>query len=291
MRFKTIYLIFNIVIVFSFLFIFFMPLLLLGGEHFGEFLTRNWPSGALFVVALAGFNAYFIRSWKLFALLEREDWNGLIGYLEQEVYSRGRITRRHVKILINAYLVASRMEEIIRLRERLTERRPALTIVFAIPFGIPYLLLNRPADSERYFAGVLAKARPRDRSWVSWNHAFSLVQLRELEAARREFESLLADHRDPVLYLLSLYMLDSLSRGDERQRAAVRARALEFRSRHTRKAWARRVEGARDNMEVLVLFRIIKQASDWVFDSADSAGAASPPAAPDRPGAGGDATQ
>ncbi len=281
MRFKTIYVIFNIVIIVSFLFIFFMPLLLLGREHFGEFLLRNWPSAALFVVALAGFNVYFVRSWKLFELLEREDWTGLIGHLEQEIYGKGRITRRHVKILINAYLVASRMEEIIRLHGHLSERRPALTNTFAIPFGIPYLLLNRPADSERYFGEVLASVRPRDRGWVSWNHAFSRVQLREVDAARSEFEALLADGRDPVLFLLSLYMLDSLSRGDEREREAVEARAREFRRRHSQKAWNKRVEGARENMEVLVLSRIIKQASDWVFGVA---AAPAPPAAPREAG-------
>jgi len=265
MRFKTIFLIFNVVIVVSFLFIFFMPLLLLGGEHFGEFLVRNWPSGALFVAALAGFNIYFVRSWRLFELLEREDWTGLIAYLEREIYQRGRMARRHVKILINSYLVNSRTEEIIRLHGHVSERRPALAAAFAIPFGIPYLLLNRPADSERYFGRMLTAPGVRDRSWVGWNHAFSLLQLREVEAAREEFASLLKDQRDPVLLLLSLYMLDSLSRTEARDHEAVRARAEEFRSRHSQKTWNRRVERAKENMQVLILSRIIKQASDWVF--------------------------
>jgi hypothetical protein len=265
MRFKTVFLIFNVVIVVSFLFIFFMPLFMLGGQRFGEFLARNWISGALFVVALAGFNAYFVGSWRLFELLEREDWAGLIGYLEKQVYERGRLSRRSIKILINSYLVTSRTEEILRLQAHVAERRPALAARFAVPFGVPYLLLNRPADSERYFGRMLAAGGVARRGWLHWNHAFSLLQLRELDAARGEFEGLLNDHSDPILYLLSLYMLDSLARADEKGREAVREKADRFRSLHSQKSWNRRVERAKENMQVLILSRIIKEASDWLF--------------------------
>lgn len=265
MRFKTIFLIFNIVIVVSFLFIFFMPLLLLGTDHFGGFAAHNWPSGVLFAAALAGFNAYFLRSWRLFELLEREDWDGLIGHLEREIYSRNRITGRSLRILINAYLVTSRVEKIVRLHGQVSERRPELVASLAIPLGVPYLLLNRPAEAERHFGRMLAEARVRERSWVAWNHAFSLLQLREVEAARCAFKALLSSQRDPVLYLLSLYMLDSISQGDEPEKEAIRSRADAFRRQHTARAWDRRVRRAKENMQVLILSRIIRDASDWVF--------------------------
>jgi hypothetical protein len=271
MRFKTIFLIFNVVIVLSFLSIFFMPYFLLGGERFGDFLARNWASGVLFLVALVGFNTYFVRSWKLFELLEREDWAGLITHLEQQIYQKGRFARRHIRILINSYLVASRLEDIVRLQAAVTERKHSLAAAFAIPFGIPYLLLNRPADSERYFGRMLATPHVADRPWVRWSHAFSLLQLREVEAARKEFLSLLDERRDPILFLLVLYMLDSLSRGDDTGRQTVQARAEEFRRRHSQKAWNRRVDTAKENMQVLVLSRIIKEASEWVFGAAAGA--------------------
>jgi hypothetical protein len=273
MRFRTIFLIFNVVIIASFLFIFFMPLILLGGEHFGEFLARNWASGTLFVAALAAFNVYFLRSWNLFELLEREDWNGLIAHLEAEIYQKGKVKRRSVKILINAYLVASRPEDVIRLNVHIGEHRPALVAAFAVPFGVPYLLLNRPADSERYFGRMLAAPRVRDLGWLRWNHAFSLLQLRETAASREEFEALLSRARDPVLHLLSLYMLDSLARADGRGTETVQAGVQQFRARHSPRNWNRQVERAKGSMQVLILSRIIKEASDWVFGA--PAGAAS----------------
>lgn len=268
MRFKTIFLLFNIVIVVSFLFIFFMPLLLLGGEHFGEFVARNWASGLLFAVALAGFNVYFLRSWRLFELLEREDWEGLIAYLEGEIYTGGRIRRRSLKILINSYLVSSKIEEIIRLRDHVEERKPGQAAALAIAFGVPYLLLNRPAEAERYFGRTLTSAAAGDRKWLAWNHAFSLLQLREVDAARSEFKALLQEQGDPILFLLSLYMLDSLAAAQGEERSEVLSKAEEFRRRHSARTWNRRVLRARENMQVLILSRIIREASDWVFGAA-----------------------
>jgi hypothetical protein len=266
MRFKTIFLVFNLVIVASFLFIFFMPLLLLGGDQFGEFVSRNWASGLLFAAALVGFNAYFLRSWRLFELLEREDWAGLITHLEKQVYEAGRITRRNLKILINSYLVTSKTEEINRLQAHVAERKPGLAAALAIPFGVPHLLLNRPLDAERYFGRMMASAGPRDRKWLSWSHAFSLLQMREVEAARSEFGTLVEDHKDPFLFLLSLYMLDSLAGKESDERAALQSKAEEFRRRHPAKAWNRRLQNAGGgNVQLLILSRIIREASDWVF--------------------------
>jgi hypothetical protein len=273
MRFRTIFLIFNVVIIASFLFIFFMPLILLGGEHFGEFLARNWVSGALFVVALVSFNVYFLQSWNLFELLEREDWNGLITHLEAEIYQKAKVRKRSVKILINAYLVASRPEDVIRLNAHIAERKPELAKAFAVPFGVPYLLMNRPAESERYFGRMLAAPGVPERNWLRWNHAFSLLQMRETAAARKEFETLIPGARDPVLHLLALYMLDSLARADGQGQDAVDEGVKRFRAHHSPRTWNRQVDRAKGSMQVLILSRIIKEASDWVFGAPAGAAA------------------
>jgi len=75
MKFKTIYILFNAVILISFAFIFFMPLLLLGSDYFSLFVAKNWIAGVLFVITLIIINGYFLANWKLFRLLEsRGTW-------------------------------------------------------------------------------------------------------------------------------------------------------------------------------------------------------------------------
>jgi len=73
-RFRLIVLIFNIVIVLSFLFVFLFPLLLLGPSYFSLFISHNWVAGLLFLAALAAVNLYFAVNGRLFGLLEKEDW-------------------------------------------------------------------------------------------------------------------------------------------------------------------------------------------------------------------------
>ncbi len=78
MKFKAIYILFNVVLVVSFLVIFLMPVFLLGSDYFSLFWTRNWVIAVVFVVTLAALNTYFLLNWGLFTRLEREDWPGLI---------------------------------------------------------------------------------------------------------------------------------------------------------------------------------------------------------------------
>jgi hypothetical protein len=267
MRFKTIFIIFNIVIIISFLFIFFMPLLLLGAGHFGEFVVKNWISGVLFLLALGGFNLYFIRNWRLFELLEKEDWHSLIDYLEDAVFQKGRINRRHIKILINSYLVTSNTDAIVSLGGFLSERRPEIVPSFAIPLGIPYLLSANGDESERFFGKLLSLKNLKERDWIRWDYAFSLLQGKQMDAARSRFTELASETSDPVLLLLSLYMLKPLARDDEQLETLIESRTQEFRKTHTVEAWNKRVEKAKDNMQILVLSKIIREASDWVFES------------------------
>ena len=274
MRFKTIFIIFNIVIIISFLFIFFMPLLLLGVGQFDDFLAKNWISGVLFVLALGGFNAYFIRNWRLFELLEKEDWQSLIAYLEEAIYDKRRINRRHTKILINSYLVTSNTDAILKLGAFLSEQKPEIVPSFAIPLGIPYLLSTNASESERFFGKLLATMKLKDRDWIRWDYAFSLLQGKEIDVAKARFTELVREANDPMLVLLSLYMLKSLAGQDEELQELIHSKAEDFRAHNSPDAWKKKVEKAKDNMQVLVLSRIISEAGDWVFESAQAEGSA-----------------
>ncbi len=280
MKFKVIFIVFNVVIVLSFLFIFLMPLVLLGRDYFVLFLSRNWFAGVLFAATLAAINVYFGLNWKLFTLLEREDWPALISHLEERVYGRGSLRRSHLRMLINACLVSSRMEKIGRLEEHLRTHRPGLLKEFALQFGIPYLLRGEPEGAERYFAGLLSQEGVRDRSWIRWNHAFSLMQQKRYEPARETLLGLLEEEAQPVLRLLTLYMLDSYAASDPGLRERVEEARRELAGRFDRAGWQRRLERER-NIEVMILSQIIRDATEWLFQRAGEQGAGEP-AAPEQ---------
>ena len=77
MKFKTIFLLFNIIIVISFVFIFFMPVFMLGADYGITFWQKNWPLAIFFVLILAAFNGFFLSNWQVFSLIEAERWDSI----------------------------------------------------------------------------------------------------------------------------------------------------------------------------------------------------------------------
>lgn len=278
MKFRTIVIIFNVVIVVSFLFIFFVPLALLGPDYFSVLVSRNWLAGALFVVALAAVNGYYAANAALFRLLEREDWPALIRFLENRVYRKGRVRAKDVRLLANAYLLTSRAAAARELEVHVRGKRPALVRRLAVELGIPYLLAADSTESERYFAALAADPRAAGRDWLRWSLAFCRCRRGERDAARQELRALEGTTREPVLVLLVLYLLATGCGGDaaDRERADRGRRALS--ARYPPSAWRKVVERARSSLEVVVLSRVIEDAEAWMRRAEpDVAGAAASP--------------
>ncbi len=221
MKFKTLYILFNAVIVAAFLIIFLLPLALLGADYFRLFAQKNWIAGVLFLATLIIINGYFALNWKLFRLLEREDWPALIRHLEDSIYRRGRITKSSCRLLLNAYLIRGSTEPIAALEARVRRDRPGLLPALALPFGLPYLLRGDPQAAAEYFGPLAAEDGVADRGWIRWNYAFSLMQLKKQGEAGAELQNLLRQRPAPELRLL-----ESVHAGGLPQpRAARRGRA------------------------------------------------------------------
>ena len=265
MKFKTLYILFNAVIVVAFLFIFLLPLALLGVDYFRLFAQKNWIAAVLFLVTLIIINGYFALNWKLFRLLEREDWPGLIRLLEDSIYRRGRLRKASCRLLLNAYLITANTEPITALEARVRRDSPGLLPALALPFGLPYLLRGEPAAAAAYFGPLAAQRGVADRGWIRWNYAFSLMQLKRREEASSELEGLLRDRPAPELALLALYMLSSLAESRPQLRELVEGGRAELARKATSQQWRRRLEAAGGNPEITLLEPILREAREWLF--------------------------
>ena len=263
-RFRTIVLVFNIVIVLSFLFVFLFPLLLLGSSYFSLFISRNWIAGALFLCALAAVNTYFALNARLFGLLEREDWPGLVAYLEDEVYRKGRVRAKQVRLLANAYLITSTGASTRKLEELVREKRPGLMDVLALPLGIPYLVAAGSDESERYFAEMAARPGVRGRAWLRWDRAFCLCRRAEREAARRELDGVLDMRPEPVLRLLALYLLATACADSPGAAERAEAGRAQMARAYPPARWPAVVERSRGNVQALILSKVIADAGAWL---------------------------
>ena len=268
MKFKTIYILFNAVILLSFGFIFLMPLFLLGGDYFALFVSKNWIAGALFLLTLIIINGYFIWNWRLFRLLESEDWRGLIHLLEHRVYQTGRCGKATVKMLINAYVVTSSVEKISTLEAHLREKKPSLLGTFALQFGIPYLLKMRdePKTAETYFGAAAERSDAKHRDWLRWSYASSLLLGRQFDAAKVILLELLDSKLDPVLELLAVHGLFFFSEVDPQLAERVEADRRRLARRFTSEQWDRRIESNSKHIQIVLFNGIIRDAKRWLFE-------------------------
>ena len=265
MKIKAIFVILNVVLGVAFLVIFLTPVFMLGGDWSSLFWSRNWPIALVFLVALAAVDAYFILNWSLFDGLEREDWTRVAAFLEKRIYERGRVSSMYVRLLLNTYLVTSNLESISALETYLRRRKPALIGRFSLQLSIPHLLAKDPKEPEAFFRNLLSAKGVSDRDWMKWNHAFSLLQMKSPDEARNELVPLAQSGTDQVLQLLSLYLLDVVAKDDPNLERKISSLRGSLRDRSTPKEMAKTIEKAGNNMEVVVLSRMLKDAVEWLF--------------------------
>lgn len=266
MKFKLIFLLFNGIVLLSFLFVFMIPVMFLGWEQSRLFWAANWPLAVLFLVVMAGLNSYFAVNWKLFSFLEAENWRGLIAYLEDRIYSQKKYRKQHVQVLINSYILVSEPDRIRELEDHLRESRSEYVPVFALQLGIPHLLQNDPLDLEAYYGNLRTDERCRDRAWIDWSYAFALLLQQRQEEAKSVLLAVPERSKEPVLRVLTYYLLDAFSTQDLEVKNRVVEGKKELRKRYTRTQFQKEIEKSRSNLQVVVLANLVNDATEWVFE-------------------------
>jgi hypothetical protein len=269
MKFKTIFFLFNAFIIVSFLLISLVPLLFLGAEYSIIFWSRNWIISALFFLFIGALDAYFIYNWKLFTLLEKEDWPLLISYLEEEIYKKKRFTKRNLSLIINAYLSVSNLDKVKRLETEIRSASPKMLPQFALYLGTPYILENDLEHCVSYYAEFKDNPDVRFPGWIKWCYAFALVSRKEIEQAKTVFVSLLDTTKDDILILLTLYFLqnmDNLLEEEKKIRFSEKKKHfLEHYSDH--KEWDKVIQKkSEENLLILLLSSLTKNAWYWITD-------------------------
>jgi hypothetical protein len=248
-----------------------LPFFLLGAEYSLGFWKDNWYLAAIFLLVIGALNAFFILNWKVFSLVEKEDWSALSVYLVDLIFNKKRYTGRHVALLVNAYLLQSDVEGIARLEDELHAHRPELLRRNAVLFGVTRLLRNKPDEAETFLQPY---RDAESREWLRFDYAFSLALQKRLGEATPYLKEG-AVSRDAVLALLSAYLLGSLAAvaaPTDAERESLKALAQstrdKLRKRFSGERWNREVERAKGEIHIVVLSRLIDDAGRWLFESA-----------------------
>ncbi len=264
MKFKVIFILFNVVIVVSFLIIYLMPLIMLGWDYTRVFWARNWGLPILFAVIIAALNAYFAFNWRLFRLLEDEDWNGLVEFLSRRIYEKKIVLPHQCRILINAYLVRSDLDGIERLEQFIRDNKPGLLKRLALPLGARHLLRHDPDQMTRYF-GELSELRGSEGAWLRWCYAFALLLNDDITEAVTYLKRIAGESPKSLLLLLTIYLLDSAKGEDPDAGRIVVENRENLKKKYTPQQLAAEIERHKSSVHVVILARLIEEASDWLF--------------------------
>lgn len=275
MKFRTIFILFNVVILTSFVFVFLMPLLILDSGSFLGFWKDNWYLALFFILLITGLNAFFLANRKVFVLVEREDWNGLIAYLVRTMFGSnpsrpGHFRSSRVRLLINAYLLQSDAEGIARLEETLAAQRPDLLRKNALLFGVTRLLTGHNEEAEAFFKKYLDAKDAYSADWLRFDYGFSLIMQKRVVESRPYLEGALASS-DAVLRAIAAYLLGGLyvnAETVEENRQSARARAEEervrLRKRFDERRWRKEVERAKSEVHIVILSKLVDDAGRWL---------------------------
>lgn len=271
MKFKSVFAVFNIVVLLSFAFIFIMPFFALGGQYAGEFWAANWPLSLILLAAIGALDVFFALNWKLFSLLEREDWPALANHLEQLVVRKGRYRSSYVRLLTNAYLVLSDTASAIALERTLAEKKPSLVHSNALLFGVARILSGDHHGAAEFLAAESA-AKTEDPEWVRWYYSFALLLDKRFGEGADVLVSLAAGAKDPLVLGLASFFLSTTaaaalpSRKAELEAAASSAAGRTKAALPDQKSWDKALSKAGSEIYIVVLSKSLKEAAAALYE-------------------------
>lgn len=267
MKFRILFVIFNIVLFLSFLTIFLLPFFVLDASFLMDFWKKNWYFSIIFIAILGIVNAVFIANWKTLTLLEKEDWPALSRCLERDVFERNRVSRRKVQLLADSLVLLGDFTTMRRLQETLAARKPTILDALAERFASGLLL---SADYSALYSFASAYRDGHNRDWMRFFAAFARHMEKKYAESADGMLSLCETARDPLITALSGYFSQKLlahqlpERSDALERSGSLAKER-IVAAYTREKWIRLVGEEKSNIHVVVMTKLIDELDPWLF--------------------------
>jgi hypothetical protein len=213
---------------------------------------------------------FFFLNYRLFLLLEREDWPALAYYLEQKIYVKGRYSERNVRLLASSYLVISDFQSVLKLESKALLANPSAVNNCVLIFGAAKILNGSHTEAAAFFRSHLGKCRKRDKQWVLWFCSFSHLLGGAFNQAEPDFLSLAASSNNVLITGLSAYFLhNSIEKKsktpDKCRETAEKGRERVLAAAKNLENWKKETESMETEIHISIIKKYISEAEKWIF--------------------------
>jgi len=221
---------------------------------------------------LAGMGLFFIVNYRLFSLLEREDWPALSYYLEQKIYVNGRYSVQKVRLLASSYLVISDFPSVLKLEGKTMLAKPSVVEKNVLVFGAARILSGNQKEAAKFFKKYMDKgnSNKRNKQWIHWFFGFSHLLDGVYSVAEQEFSPLAASGDNVLITGLSAYFLGNSvlkhSPNPEECRSIVEnSRSRLVKTLKNVNNWIREADKSANEVHVAIIRKHINEAGKWLF--------------------------
>jgi len=219
----------------------------------------------IIVIILVSFTVFFFLNYRLFSLLEREDWPALAYYLEQELFVKGKYSIRKVQLLASSYMVISDYSSVLKLESKAMLVKPITVAKNAMIFGAARVLNGNYKEAAAFFRKYIEK-----NDWLRWYYGFSCLLGGVFSQAESEFTSLVTTSRNPLITGLSAYFLaNNLIRhslkSEECRTAAENGCTRVVEKLKKSANWYKKVKKSASEIHIAVIRKYVDETGKWLF--------------------------
>lgn len=268
MKMKLIFLLFNVVLIISFIIILFMPVFLVGFEYALTFWAGTYPIVIIFVILLTVFDIYFVIKLPLFEFLEKEDWQGLVEYLSNKIYNKKSFTAADIRLYVNALFVTGDISGIGKLRQFLEANAQKYATRFALILGIEYIAATDYENAIDYFEQFDGKKRVENRDWLVWVHGFVCMVKNNRDCGKQKLLAALDITNNTLIKGLCVYLLQPYSSDEEIRETLQRTKREIYKKAPSIETWKKMIAKAKSKHILPILVsRLIDEATEYLYKS------------------------
>ena len=263
MKYKLIILLFNVFMLFSFLTLFFMPIIIFEASFVAEFWRNNWFLPIVFFITILIVNFFFIFNWSIINYTKTGNWDGVVSVLENRIYEKRIITYSNTRLLVYAYFLLGKEDKIKSLEKYLKDRKKTIYNRTFLMFSCANLISDSTDDLIAYFDEAVNNEALKGKEWIFINYAFVLISKREFDKALAVLEKMETVKNNPVLELTRLYFMHIASR--IRAQKDIELLKEDFIKRISIEEFEKQFNIEKGDIHILFLSKIINQAKEWAY--------------------------